>query len=91
MPPHNCPIVMNFDVLEKRWTVRILRSLYASPMHFNELKRRLRGITPAVLTGRLKELEKRRLVRRSSASGRPAITYSVTPVTRDMFSCWSPK
>ena len=92
MAGHKCPIVMNFDVLEKRWTVRMLRLLYASPMQFNELKRRLRGITPAVLASRLRELEKRRLVKRSSVTARRhAAQYSVTPATRDMFDCWSEK
>ncbi|MFH1106885.1 MAG: helix-turn-helix domain-containing protein [Candidatus Micrarchaeota archaeon] len=87
--PHRCPIVLNFDVLEKRWTVRILRQLYSSPMHFNELKRRLRGITPAVLAGRLKELERRKLLKRSSAGrGHKSAVYSVTPAASDMFTCW---
>lgn len=92
MTKHRCPIVLNFDVLEKRWTVRMLRLLYASPMQFNELKRRLRGITPAVLASRLKELEKRRLVARSPMPAqRHATRYSVTATTRGMFDCWAEK
>lgn len=92
MTRHRCPIVLNFDVLEKRWTVRILRMLYSSPMQFNELKRRLRGITPAVLASRLRELEKRKLVARSSLPAiRHAVQYSVTPTTQDMFDCWAEK
>ncbi|MFH1200478.1 MAG: helix-turn-helix domain-containing protein [Candidatus Micrarchaeota archaeon] len=89
MPVHRCPIVMNFDVLEKRWTVRILRELYREPAHFNALKRRLRGITPAVLCGRLRELEKRRLVKRSKPVS--SAEYSLTPAARDLFACWSAK
>ena len=86
-----CPVIVNFDVLEKRWTVRIIRLLFASPLQFNELKRRLRGVTPAVLAGRLRELEKGKLVRRSASKGSKAVQYAVTRSAEDMFACWSQK
>ncbi|MBU1197506.1 helix-turn-helix transcriptional regulator [Candidatus Micrarchaeota archaeon] len=85
----DCPIVLNFDVLEKRWTVRIIRNLHRHPSQFNELKHALRGITQGVLSSRLRELEKRGLVNRHILRKRPLSSrYSLTPVARGMFRCW---
>ncbi len=84
-----CPIVLNFDILEKRWTVRMVRLLYRKPRKFNELKRSLRGITQGVLSTRLQELEKRHMVSRTVVKKHPvSVSYALTPQAREMFFCW---
>jgi len=51
--------------LTKRWTLPVLQSLGAKePARFNELKRRITGISATSLSGRLAGLEKRGIVER---------------------------
>ncbi len=54
-----CPIRTSLGVLGKRWTLLILRDLaFLKIQRFNQILRSLPGLTPRVLTTRLKELEK---------------------------------
>lgn len=55
-----------------KWSIEIVLILYAlSGVGFEELRRQLRGITPRVLSGKLKQLEGRGLVLRSVVDSRP--------------------
>lgn len=55
-----------------KWTLEILVVLYCfQAMGFEELRRQLRGISPRVLSGRLKSLEARNLVVRRVLNDRP--------------------
>lgn len=65
----------NLEILHEhfgKWSLDILVALYS--LHtagFEELRRQLRGITPRVLSGRLKALEGRNLVVRQVLDERP--------------------
>lgn len=50
------------DVFEDHWTPIIVRELLLGPKRFTDLAESARGITPAVLTTRLDQLERRGLV-----------------------------
>ena len=76
--PTNVPNVDHPDVsptlndLTKRWTLPVLQSLGAKePVRFNELKRRIDGISATSLAERLAGLEKKGIVER--------IVYPETP------------
>ena len=59
-----CPISKATELLEPRWTVQILTEMWNGTSRFNELKRALGGISPGLLSRRLKELEANSLVER---------------------------
>lgn len=47
----------------KKWSLSILKTLGTnSPLHFNELKRILAGISNKVLSERLQQLEREKIV-----------------------------
>jgi len=65
-----CPVAMAAEVLGSRWTIVLLRELLAGSTRFNDLRRGVPRMSPALLTKRLRELEmqgvvERRLVRRT--------------------------
>jgi DNA-binding HxlR family transcriptional regulator len=62
-----CPIHKTMDFIGKRWTLMILLELYrgkAKWKRYSEVKRGLKGITPKILSMRMKELVKEGLVRK---------------------------
>jgi DNA-binding HxlR family transcriptional regulator len=57
-----CPIARALDVLGDRWTLLVLRELVTGDQRFTDLRAHLPGITPALLTQRLRTLEAQGLV-----------------------------
>ncbi len=87
-----CPIFDILAVFEKKWALAVLKEIYRGTSKFNDLKRRLHGINPSILSRRLAELEKRQLIQRKVSAGRPvAIEYSLTERSRHLFTCWPMK
>ena len=65
-PELACPIAPVVDIVFSRWTTPILWSLHTfGRQRFVELERRITGITPKVLTQRLRQLERDGLVVRT--------------------------
>jgi len=59
-----CPIHITIDILGKKWTLLVLRDIaILNNNRFNQIRRSLPGLTPRVLTLRLKELEEAGLIR----------------------------
>ncbi|HWC40231.1 MAG TPA: winged helix-turn-helix transcriptional regulator [Acidimicrobiales bacterium] len=54
-----------FDVLGERWTPLLLRELAIGPRRYADLLEGLPGVSPSLLTQRLRELEGEGIVRRS--------------------------
>ncbi|GAA4924401.1 hypothetical protein GCM10023223_52340 [Stackebrandtia albiflava] len=52
-----CRAANALDLVGDRWTLIIVRELLLGPKRFADLAETVRGITPAVLTGRLRHLE----------------------------------
>ena len=66
-----------------RWTIVLLRELTAGSTRFNELRRGLPRMSPALLSQRLRELEAAQvLTRRHGDTGAPE--YHLTPSGRDL-------
>ena len=57
-----CPIAKAAEVLGEKWTILILRELLYGTHRFNDFQRAIKGISPTMLTKRLKELEAHGLV-----------------------------
>ena len=55
------PIMALFDLIGRRWTLRVLWELREGPLNFRELQGRC-GISPSVLNTRLAELRETQLV-----------------------------
>ncbi|MFT5584792.1 MAG: DNA-binding HxlR family transcriptional regulator [Cognaticolwellia sp.] len=51
-----CPIARALDRIGDRWTLLILRDLYAGPMRFGEIRSGLPGLATNLLTTRLNQL-----------------------------------
>lgn len=61
---HPCLIAQALDVLGDRWTLIILRDLMSGLQHFNDILENCDGLSPTVLSSRLKRLEAEGLVER---------------------------
>ncbi|OLO06253.1 MarR family transcriptional regulator [Salinicola socius] len=73
------------DQITDKWSVLILTALCEKPLRFNELKRRLEGITQKSLTQALRRLERNGIVaRRVIPSSQVAVEYSITPLGRTL-------
>jgi DNA-binding HxlR family transcriptional regulator len=80
-----CPVAMAAEILCTRWTVVLLRELIAGSTRFNELRRGVPRMSPALLSQRLKDLEAAGiLARMSSASDRGAFEYQLTAAGREL-------
>lgn len=83
-----CPVAMAAEILGGRWTIVLLREMYAGSTRFNDLRRGVPRMSPALLSKRLKELEdhgvvERRLVRKIPETYEYHLTeagHDLTPV-----------
>lgn len=77
MPDHSyhqfCPVAMAAEILCTRWTMLLLRELICGSTRFNELRRGLPRMSPALLSQRLKELEEAKIVERRPVENEPWI------------------
>jgi len=79
-----CPVAMAAEVLCTRWTVILLRELIAGSTRFNELRRGVPRMSPALLSTRLKELEQAGIVSRSPAPEPGVYEYRLTSAGEDL-------
>lgn len=79
-----CPVAMAAEILCTRWTVVLLRELIAGSTRFNELRRGVPRMSPALLSQRLKELEVAGIVTRKSGSERGVFEYQLTAAGREL-------
>ena len=67
------------DHIANKWTVLILSVLCTQPARFNDLKRRLDGITHKALSEALKRLERNGLISRKVLPTQPiGVEYTIT-------------
>ena len=82
-----CPVAMAAEVLCTRWTIVLLRELVAGSTRFNDLRRGVPRMSPALLSQRLKELEAAGIVERVKVAGaNGAREYRLTAAGRDLKS-----
>ena len=69
------------DRIADKWTILILTVLCPRPARFNEIRRRLEGITHKALADALKRLERNGLVTRTVLPTAPVgVEYALTPL-----------
>ncbi len=80
-----CPVAMAAEILCARWTLVLLRELVVGSTRFNELRRGVPRMSPALLSKRLKDLEAAGIVSRSEVPGEPDVMeYRLTDAGRDL-------
>ncbi|AUH01098.1 transcriptional regulator [Prodigiosinella confusarubida] len=79
---HNaCHTRFLLDQIADKWSVLVLNVLCENPLRFNEIKRRLDGITQKALTQCLRRLERNGIVERRVITASPvAVEYRITPL-----------
>lgn len=78
-----CPVAMAAEILCRRWTMVLLRELVAGSTRFNDLRRGVSRMSPALLSKRLKELQAAGVVERV-ATGDGGAEYRLTPAGHDL-------
>jgi DNA-binding HxlR family transcriptional regulator len=67
------------DLLERRWLISIIYAALAGALRFNEFADAIAGISPRMLTERLRDLESAGLVERKVIpSSPPTVEYRLT-------------
>jgi DNA-binding HxlR family transcriptional regulator len=80
-----CPVAMASEIICTRWTVVLLRELVEGSTRFNDLRRGLPRMSPALLSRRLKDLEEAGVVVRvASAEEAGVFEYRLTRAGRDL-------
>jgi len=72
VPIANCPIATSLGVLGRKWTILILRDMsMMKKERFSEILRSTPGLTPRVLSNRLRELEREGMIERAEKKKGP--------------------
>jgi DNA-binding HxlR family transcriptional regulator len=80
-----CPVAMAAEILCARWTMVLLRELVAGSTRFNELRRGVPRMSPALLSKRLKDLETAGIVvRRRMAGEADLFEYALSDSGREL-------
>jgi len=74
------------EQIANKWSVLILTVLCSRPSRFNEIMRRLDGITHKALADALKRLERNGLIRREvlTATTPVGVEYTITPLGQSL-------
>jgi DNA-binding HxlR family transcriptional regulator len=90
-----CPVAMAAEILGTRWTLVLLGELVVGSCRFNELRRGVPRMSPALLSKRLKDLETAGIVARYPVKGEPgSFEYRLTDAGRELrpviesIGCW---
>jgi DNA-binding HxlR family transcriptional regulator len=81
-----CPIAITLDIIGDRWAILILRDLFLhDARRFQDFEETLPGLTPSVLSARLKSLEGDGIIATRIYEVRPPrLEYFLTPKGRTL-------
>lgn len=80
-----CPVAMAAEILCARWTIILLREFISGSTRFNELRKGVPRMSPALLSQRLKELEEAGIIARArSADGKAGAEYRLTRAGQEL-------
>jgi len=83
--PFGCPMAACMGVLGGAWAPSVIWKLSGGPRRFGELYSDIPGISPKVLTARLKELgEKGVVIRKVAPTSPPSVEYSLSNTGREL-------
>lgn len=80
-----CPTRQLLDRVGDKWTVLVISALSEGPTRFGQLRRKVGGVAPKVLTSVLRSLERDGFVQRRVYVSSPLrVEYSLTPLGRSL-------
>ena len=79
-----CPVAMAAEILCTRWTVIVLREMMAGSTRFNDLRRGVPRMSPALLSQRLKELEQAGILVRKKGNDGALFEYHLTRAGQEL-------
>jgi DNA-binding HxlR family transcriptional regulator len=84
-PPKGCPMGTCMALIGGAWTTNLVWQLSGGPRRFGELIRDVPGISPKMLTARLRELEDKGVVDRTvTPTSPPSVEYSLSDLGREL-------
>lgn len=78
-----CPVAMAAEILCTRWTPLVVRELLCGTTRFNDLRRGVPRMSPALLSKRLKELEQAGVIE-VTRKAKGEVEYRLTPAGEDL-------
>jgi DNA-binding HxlR family transcriptional regulator len=82
-----CPVAKSLEILGDRWTLLIIRDLLTGTCHFNDLERGLPGISRALLSRRLQQLQQAGIIEKQlNESGRETTEYHLTQAGQELLN-----
>lgn len=83
----HCPARLFFEKIADKWVLLILNVLEEETQHFNLLKKNIQGISPKVLSQKLKMLERDGFIERKIQNTSPIrVDYSLTSLGQNVAS-----
>ncbi len=79
-----CPIAKAMEVLDERWTLLVVRELLLGTTRWADLRKGVPRMSPALLSKRLRTLERAGVVQRHSGGGHA--TYALTPAGQELYA-----
>ncbi len=82
-----CPVARSIEVIGDKWTALILRDLFLQgPRRFQDFTNSLQGISPNVLSGRIKKLLELDVIKTQQYSAHPPrYEYDLSEKGRDLY------
>jgi DNA-binding HxlR family transcriptional regulator len=77
-----CPMAKAAEIVAERWTLLLIRELLAGSTRFNDLRRGVPLMSPALLSQRLQQLEREGVIERRTNPGRQVREYRLTDAGR---------
>ncbi|HVL57502.1 MAG TPA: helix-turn-helix domain-containing protein [Burkholderiaceae bacterium] len=78
-----CPVAKAAEIFCERWNALIIRDLAAGDARFSQLQRGLPLMSRSMLSKRLKELERERIIERCDSTPERGSFYRLTPAGRE--------
>ncbi|WP_109468168.1 winged helix-turn-helix transcriptional regulator [Albibacillus kandeliae] len=82
--PRFCPVAMAADLLEPRWTLLVLCEMWTGSTRFSEIQRGVPGMSPGLLSKRLKDMETKGLIERRDGGVGAHPEYLTTPLADEL-------
>jgi DNA-binding HxlR family transcriptional regulator len=77
-----CPVAKAMELLDERWTLLVVRELVIGSQRFNELRRGVPRMSPALLSKRLNQLVRAGIVEREADGA--DVRYVLTPAGQEL-------